>query len=404
MANWVAIAETEGGEAEEVEAEKDGSLLLATVTALHAGVSTLKYRGPAGGWRIVRCIGGVLTPPETQGWGDTVYTCVKRRQNGGLASKRRRTEGYNTEEEDLDPMDYQRTNAITCVYKVWGALPLTEDKFEHKFLEYGKVSKVILKEGSGSQHGSAFISFEDPDIPMTLYGQEIDIDGISLKIKEPETEEKDQRKVVIIFRNEKITEEELRQHFEKYGRVTDVYVPQPFKFFGFVTFAKFSVCKSLYGEVHHLNGTELRLQQPRRSAKQALMNTKRIQSEMARYGIQPSCGGGYQTGGYVGNGSGFYDAGQGYNPAGYGSFSSYGGGFGKPSRGSRGGDRGGRRGGRGGHRGGASGACWGGHRSETGGGGGVGHQGGAEGGGRGGSRGNPATNDWKAMIESFNMG
>ena len=383
MAIWVAIAETEGGEAEEVEAEKDGSLLLATVTALHAGVSTLKYRGPAGGWRIVRCIGGVLTPPETHGWGDTVYTCVKRRQTGGLASKRRRTEGHNTEEEDLDPVDFQRTNAITCVYKVWGALPLTEAKFEHKFLEYGKVSKVILKEGGGSQHGSAFISFDDPDIPMTLYGQEIDIDGISLKIKEPETEEKDQRKVVIIFRNEKIMEEELRQHFEKYGRVTDVYVPQPFKFFGFVTFAKFSVCKSLYGEVHHLNGTELRLQQPRRSAKQALMNTKRIQSEMARYGIQPSYGDGYQAGGYGGHGSGFYDAGQGYNTAGYGSFSSYGGGFGKTSRGGRGRDRGGSRGGRGGHQGGAGREGRGGHQT---------------------SRGNPATNDWKAMIESFSMG
>jgi RNA recognition motif-containing protein len=40
---------------------------------------------------------------------------------------------------------------------------------------------------------------------------------------------------------ETITEADLRDHFEKFGSVTDVYVPKPFRSFAFVTF-----CESRY--------------------------------------------------------------------------------------------------------------------------------------------------------------
>jgi RNA recognition motif-containing protein len=35
---------------------------------------------------------------------------------------------------------------------------------------------------------------------------------------------------------EAITESDLRDHFEKFGSVTDVYVPKPFRSFAFVSF------------------------------------------------------------------------------------------------------------------------------------------------------------------------
>ena len=43
MAIWVAIAENEGGDAEEIQSEEDGTLLLASLANLYRNVTTLKY-------------------------------------------------------------------------------------------------------------------------------------------------------------------------------------------------------------------------------------------------------------------------------------------------------------------------------------------------------------------------
>ena len=36
--------------------------------------------------------------------------------------------------------------------------------------------------------------------------------------------------------SETITADDLKEHFEKFGPVTDVYIPKPFRSFAFVTF------------------------------------------------------------------------------------------------------------------------------------------------------------------------
>lgn len=47
---------------------------------------------------------------------------------------------------------------------------------------------------------------------------------------------------------ENITTDDLRSVFSKYGEVTDVYMPQPFRGFAFVTFSDHVVAQSLLGE------------------------------------------------------------------------------------------------------------------------------------------------------------
>ena len=42
-----------------------------------------------------------------------------------------------------------------------------------------------------------------------------------------------------------ITEQDLKEYFEKYGEVTDVFVPKPFKAIAFVTFVDPDVSKAL---------------------------------------------------------------------------------------------------------------------------------------------------------------
>ena len=45
-------------------------------------------------------------------------------------------------------------------------------------------------------------------------------------------------KIFVARITEAITESHLRDHFEKFGSVTDVYVPKPFRSFAFVTFCE----------------------------------------------------------------------------------------------------------------------------------------------------------------------
>ena len=56
---------------------------------------------------------------------------------------------------------------------------------------------------------------------------------------------------------EQITAEDLRAHFSQYGEVTDVFIPKPFRAFGFVTFLDPNVAVALCGEDHIVLGTSL---------------------------------------------------------------------------------------------------------------------------------------------------
>ena len=362
MAVWVAIAEKEGGDVEEIQSEEDGTLLLASLANLYSNVTTLKYKGPSGLYRVVRCVGGILSPPEEDGgWGSHVYICVTRQEplpEEGPGRKRARDpnnpysaeEEEGEEEEGYDPDDDENNWSKSILVHYEAEEPLSEESFRDCFSQYGEVKCCQMKSPKGDQPGSAFIRFDDPTIPMSLYGKDIAIDGIPVEVKEPETDDKERRKLVIIFRNEKITKQELRGHFEDYGRVTDVYIPRPFKFFGFVTFARFKDCKKLYGAIQKYKGTELRLQEPR-AAKE-----KRQRHHMGpRHGHHPHhhhhhhhqpphphgggwWGGAMDYGGGRGGGGGGGGGGYNMGMAGYGMGYSegFGGGYPRPGKRSRG--------------------------------------------------------------------
>jgi len=390
MPAWVAIAEKEGGDAEELPAERDGSLLLASITNLYPSVTTLKYKDPTGIWRIVRCVQGVLTPPQDDGgWGSHIYFCIKKKEEPKEEDvKRKRKSDYimgggggaDDGQYDADDDVSNWSKSILCSYESDG-ISLTEDDFRDCFSKYGHMKSISVKPMRGSQAGTAFIAFNDSSIPMSLYGKHIEIDGIYIEVKEPETDDKERRKLVMIFRNEDLTKQELREHFEHYGKVTDIYIPKPFKFFGFVTFAKQSVCKSLYGDIHKYKGTELRLQEPR-AAKE--------KREMKQYAGVGHWGGMGDMRGMGGMGRGM-GIGGGMEMSGHGGIGmrgmgeQFGGGYDRPEKRQRGMDRGGF---------GSRGRLI---RDED-----DNHSmGRGSGGGFGGGRGPTANQSWKDMIESY---
>lgn len=62
-------------------------------------------------------------------------------------------------------------------------------------------------------------------------------------------------KVFIGRCTEDLTADDLREYFGKFGEVTDVFIPKPFRAFSFVTFLDPEVAQSLCGEDHIIKGT-----------------------------------------------------------------------------------------------------------------------------------------------------
>lgn len=245
MPDWVAISDKEGGEAEEISAEEDGSLKLESITKIHKNVVTLKYRGPSEAWRIVRCVGGVLSPPEKYGWGDHTYITVKRKLEDSEVARKR----FRIGEEEHECAYYDSVNpggkknyTVLCNYLPTDLQPIPVERFEETFARFGsiKVAKAT-KEPQNNRSGAVYITYEDLSVPLNLYGrQDIDIDGVKIEVSEPGSEDKERRKVVMTFERgkEEVCKHELREFFEQFGRVTDIHIPTPFKNFGFITFAR----------------------------------------------------------------------------------------------------------------------------------------------------------------------
>lgn len=61
-------------------------------------------------------------------------------------------------------------------------------------------------------------------------------------------------KVFIGRCTEDLTSDDLRDYFGKFGEVTDVFIPKPFRAFSFVTFLDPEVAQSLCGEDHIIKG------------------------------------------------------------------------------------------------------------------------------------------------------
>ena len=83
------------------------------------------------------------------------------------------------------------------------------------------------------------------------------IDGRWCDIKVPDSQDKREGqkdtsscKIFVVRVTENLTKEDLRDHFEAFGQVTDVYIPTPFRQFAFVQFSESRAAQSLLGKEH----------------------------------------------------------------------------------------------------------------------------------------------------------
>ena len=111
--------------------------------------------------------------------------------------------------------------------------------------------------GSGESKGFDFIKFADKDVEKKVLLQRHMIDGRWCDIKIPESQDrkeggkdKSSCKIFVGRVTENLSKEDLRDHFEAFGQVTDVYIPSPFRQFAFVQFSESKIAQSLLGKEH----------------------------------------------------------------------------------------------------------------------------------------------------------
>ena len=68
-------------------------------------------------------------------------------------------------------------------------------------------------------------------------------------------------KIFVTNITDAICTEDLKEHFETYGTVTDVYVPKPHRAFAFVSFSESRVAQSLFGKDHVIKGVSCHIGQ-----------------------------------------------------------------------------------------------------------------------------------------------
>lgn len=56
---------------------------------------------------------------------------------------------------------------------------------------------------------------------------------------------------------EDLTEDILRDYFSKFGEISDLYVPKPFRAFAFVTFIEANAAKTVCAQEHRINDTKV---------------------------------------------------------------------------------------------------------------------------------------------------
>lgn len=252
---YLQVAEEEGEEPIELPTEDDGTLLLSTLSAQYPGASGLKYRNPENkSVRGVRLSDGRLHPPPDGGWGSHIYYCVfpkenKRKSDDNLENSTAKTKRMETK--------------LRCTDLIVLGLPwkTTEQNLREYFETFGEVLMAQVKKDpkTGQSKGFGFIRFGSYESQMRVLAQRHMIDGRWCDVKVPNSKEGLIQQVpckVFIGRcTEDLTADDLREYFSKFGEVTDVFIPKPFRAFSFVTFLDPEVAQSLCGEDHIIKGS-----------------------------------------------------------------------------------------------------------------------------------------------------
>jgi TAR DNA-binding protein 43 len=155
-----------------------------------------------------------------------------------------------------------QSNKCTDLIVLGLAWKTNEQVLRDYFETFGEVLMVqVKKDNKGQSKGFGFVRFSNYETQLRVLGQRHQIDGRWCEVKVPNSKEGQVQQVpckVFVGRcTEDLTQEDLREYFSKFGEVTDVFIPKPFRAFSFVTFLDPEIAQSLCGEDHIIKGVSV---------------------------------------------------------------------------------------------------------------------------------------------------
>ncbi|XP_057669226.1 TAR DNA-binding protein 43-like [Diorhabda carinulata] len=256
---YVQVAEDEGEDVVELPTEEDGTLLLSTVAAQFPGSSGLRFKASpeSKAFRGVRIMDGILYPPPDEGWGNILYFCVFPKENKRKCSEALESSAAKTKRVE---------SKLKCTDLIVLGLPwkTTETELREYFESFGELLVAqVKKDKAGNSKGFGFIRFAQYESQLRVLAQRHMIDGRWCDVKVPSSKEGGiqelPRRVFVGRCTEDLTTDDLRDYFTKFGEVTDVFIPKPFRAFSFVTFLDPDVAQSLCGEDHIIKGVSVHI-------------------------------------------------------------------------------------------------------------------------------------------------
>uniref|UniRef100_A0A1A9WAC7 TAR DNA-binding protein 43 n=1 Tax=Glossina brevipalpis TaxID=37001 RepID=A0A1A9WAC7_9MUSC len=229
--DFIQVLEDEGDDPIELPTEEDGSLLLSTLQAQFPGACGLKYINEE-----TKCFRGVRSNEEN-----------KRKSDDNLENSTAKTKRIESRPRCTD---------LIVLGLPWKT---TEDSLRSYFETYGEVLMTQIKKDmkSGQSKGFGFVRFGSYDVQVRVLSTRHLIDGRWCEVKVPNSKGMVNQvpcKVFVGRCTEDINADDLKDYFSKFGEVTDVFIPKPFRAFSFVTFLDPEVAQSLCGEDHIIKG------------------------------------------------------------------------------------------------------------------------------------------------------
>ncbi|XP_052232131.1 TAR DNA-binding protein 43-like isoform X2 [Dreissena polymorpha] len=265
MSTFVRVTDNESEEPIEIPTEddgmdQDGTILLSSLVAQFPGACGLKYRSDSGSLRGVRLANGSLYPPNGS-WGDTAYIV-----NFPKATETKRKVDEDAESPVSSKM--KRVDTRKCTDLIVLGLPWksTEDDMKEYFQQFGDLVLTQVKRDvrTGQSKGFGFIKFKEYEAQMRCLATRHRIDGRWCEVNLPNSHveasnNSTNRKIFVARCTEDITNEDLREHFDQFGEVIDVFIPKPFRAFAFVTFSDPNVAEKLCGEDQIIKGASVHI-------------------------------------------------------------------------------------------------------------------------------------------------
>jgi len=248
MAYIQVIAHEHSSEAMELPLEDDLTMDLATLTSQYPNAIGLKYKAESGAWRGLKVHGTTVSHPGGD-WSETIKYVVTY----NMENKRK----ADNPEADYRPKRSNLLEKPTDLVVLNMPYDVNEEKMREYFERYGELSFIQLKKKSdGTSRGYGFVRYiEMDDQRKCLDEMPHRMDDRILEVKIPQSKaagfedvvqftsgaQRLSRRIHVSNVTARITRKDLQEYFEKFGPVTDVFMPKETEtrknpMFAFVTF------------------------------------------------------------------------------------------------------------------------------------------------------------------------